>query len=315
MDQQQSSTNIWLNDELSTVHGSCNQVSISMDKYAINATGMITEITLFKSLRHRINSNGWMMKWRWREGVERDANPNTLRECWTFLIHIFPHQLRKQLSRISRCQTQEKFEDVLLVLTIKTVIPVGFFWSYFCMQKQAGNHCNWHKSFKERASQKFSIVYPLWMRRKHTQFWSHWHCCQKPQPLCKHKEGWKERREKEEWPCPPLIMQIYNARGRGGGWVKREGGGGGGSFAPRLYMSQVICSKMTICETHKPCWKRKLTYCALNPGNSGNPLKWGLTDYQQPFSPLPHVQGLLLICPLLITFPLLTGTRSCRGVS
>jgi hypothetical protein len=40
-----------------------------------------------------------MMKWRWGEGVERDANPVHLRECWTFLIRIFLHQLRKQLSR------------------------------------------------------------------------------------------------------------------------------------------------------------------------------------------------------------------------
>jgi hypothetical protein len=37
--------------------------------------------------------------WHEDEGrVERDANPSVLRICWTFLIHIFLHLLRKQLS-------------------------------------------------------------------------------------------------------------------------------------------------------------------------------------------------------------------------
>ncbi len=89
------------------------------------------------------------MKWRWREGVERNANPNILRECWTFLIRIFLHQLRKQLSRILHFQTQEKFADIWLVLTIQTVIPVGLGYLTFACKNKQGNHCSWHKSFKE----------------------------------------------------------------------------------------------------------------------------------------------------------------------
>jgi hypothetical protein len=65
----------------------------------------------------------------------------------------------------------------------------------------------------------------------------------------------------------PLIMQMYNTWG-GGGCLKREGGGGSGSFTLRFYMSQVICSNVTVCKTHKPCRKNKLTYCVLNPGNN-----------------------------------------------
>ncbi len=144
------------------------------------------KIALLTSLKHRINNTGWMMKWRWGEGVERDANPNILRECWMFIISIFLHQLRKQLSWILRFQTQEKFEDIWLVLTIQTVTPVGLCYLTFVCENKQGSHCNWHKSFKERVSEKFSIIYPLWMRRKPSQFWSRWHCCQKLQPLCEH---------------------------------------------------------------------------------------------------------------------------------
>jgi hypothetical protein len=54
--------------------------------------------------------------------------------------------MRKQLSIILRFQTQEKFADIWLVLTIQTVIPADF--AFVCKNKQ-GNHCNWHNSFKE----------------------------------------------------------------------------------------------------------------------------------------------------------------------
>ncbi len=131
----------------------------------------MSEITLFTSLKHRINNTGWMMKWRWREGLERGASPNILRECWTFLIHIFLHQLRKHLSRILRFQIQEKFADICLVLTIQTVIPVGLFYLTFECENKQGNHCNWHKSLR-KVSEKFSIVYSLWRRRKPLQLWS-----------------------------------------------------------------------------------------------------------------------------------------------
>ncbi len=82
-------------------------------------------------------------------GTVGNGNPNILRECWTFLIRIFLHQLRKQLCRILHFQTQEKFADIWLVLTIQTVIPVGLCYLIFVCENKQGNHCNWHKSFKE----------------------------------------------------------------------------------------------------------------------------------------------------------------------
>ncbi len=57
--------------------------------------GWNKESSSFHIDEHKINNTGWMMKWRWNRGSERNANP-LLRECWTFLIYIFLHQQRKQ---------------------------------------------------------------------------------------------------------------------------------------------------------------------------------------------------------------------------
>ncbi len=56
---------------------------------------------------------------------------------------------------------------------------------------------------RKRVSEKVSIIYPFWKRRKPLQFTSRWHCCQKTTTSCEHKEGWKEGREKEKSRCPP----------------------------------------------------------------------------------------------------------------
>jgi hypothetical protein len=55
----------------------------------------------------------------------------------------------EKASRILRFQTQEKFADIWLLLTIQTAIPVGLCYLTFVCEKNQGNHCNWHKSFKE----------------------------------------------------------------------------------------------------------------------------------------------------------------------
>ncbi len=174
-----------------------------------------------------------MMKWRWREGVELGENLNVLRECWTFLTYIFLQQLRKQLSRILRFQIQEKFADIWLVLAIETVAPVGFCYLTFACENKQGNHCNWHKSFKELRLRKVQHYLSSLKEEKTLAFFDPTDIvAKKPQPLCKHKEGWKEGREKEE-------IRVH-ANG-GGGEEKR--GGGGGSFILSLYMSRVICKR------------------------------------------------------------------------
>jgi hypothetical protein len=180
-----------------------------------------------------------------------------LRESGMFLIRIILHQLRKQLSRILRFQTQDKFEDIWLVLTIQTVTPVGFCFLTFACENKQGNHCNWHIPFKERVSEKFSIIYPLLNEEKTLAVLVPLTLLLKNHNLFANiekdeKKGGKKKNDRAH----PLIMQMCNTRGGGGGGggcVKREGGGGGGPFTLRLYMSQVICSNMTICETHTPC--------------------------------------------------------------
>ncbi len=161
------------------------------------------EITLFTSIMHRINNTGWKMKRGWREGVERGANSNILRECWTFLTHIFLHQLRKQLSRILRFQIQEKFGDMCLVLTIRTVIPIGLCSLTFVCKNKQGNHCNWHKSLKELRLRKVQHYLSSLKEEKTLAVFDPTDIvAKKPQPLCEHKEWWNEGREKEKNPCP-----------------------------------------------------------------------------------------------------------------
>ncbi len=144
----------------------------------------------------------------WNEDEGRECNvmwtPILLRECWTFLIRIFLHQLRKQLSSILRFQTQEKFADIWLVLTIQTVTPVGVWCLTFVCENKQRNHCNWHKSFKElRLREVQHYLSSLKEETTLAVFYPTDIVAKKPQPLCEHKEGWKEGREKDENPCPP----------------------------------------------------------------------------------------------------------------
>ncbi len=149
-----------------------------MDKYAINATGMMKWNSSYTSLKHRINNTGWI----WNEDEGREWNvmqTPILRECWTFLIRIFLHQLRKQLSRILCFQTQEKFKDIAIGINLLRSVS----------QQSSALSILFEWGENPRSSGPTDIV------------------AKKPQPLCKHKEGWKEGRDKEEWLCPP----AYNA--------------------------------------------------------------------------------------------------------
>ncbi len=60
---------------------------------------------LFHINEHRINNTGWMMKWRWKGGVERKAK--LLGECGMFLIYIFLHQQWKQCLEFALAKLRE----------------------------------------------------------------------------------------------------------------------------------------------------------------------------------------------------------------
>ncbi len=142
------------------------------------------------------------MKWRWRVGVERSANPNILRECWTFLIRIFLHQFRKQLSRILSFQTRRNLQTfdwcfqfkqsypwafAILLLNAKTsreIIAIGIHLLRSCISEKFSiidPQLLYAKTSREIiaigihllrscVSEKFSIIDPLWRRRKPLQF-------------------------------------------------------------------------------------------------------------------------------------------------
>ncbi len=208
----------------------------------VNATGMIKRSNSFYTNKHRINNTGWMMKWRWWEGAERSANPNILRECWTFLIYIFLHQMRKLCLEFALPNPGEICKHLAGAYNSNSHTRRPLL-SYFCMRKQA-----W-KSLQ--MARTFSIIDPLWRRRNPCSFWSHWHCCQKTTTSFVNvkKEEMGAGRKREIHVHQFIMQSIVHG---GGGCVKRDGGG-----AP-LYTVFTRAGRyvgdMTICEIHKPWW-------------------------------------------------------------
>ncbi len=94
-------------------------------------------------------------------GSGTKCKPQYSERMLTFLIRIFLHQLRKQLSRILRFQTQEKFTDILLVLTIQTVIPAGFAILLLYAKTRRKIIAIGINLLRSCVSEKFSIVDPL----------------------------------------------------------------------------------------------------------------------------------------------------------
>jgi hypothetical protein len=64
------------------------------------------------------------------------------------MLNVFNPHLSTPVEK-AVVQTQEKFADIWLVLTIQTVIPAGLCYLTFVCEHKQGIHCNWHKSFKE----------------------------------------------------------------------------------------------------------------------------------------------------------------------
>ncbi len=149
--------------------------------------GWNDENSSFHINEHRINNTGWMMKWQWDRGVEREANL-LLGECWTFLTYIFLHQQWKQCLEFC-LQNWEKSANIQLVLVIQTVMPVGY--TILLLSAKQGREINaMRRVVSENVSKELSVINSLWMRRSLFANWIHYIAAKEPQPLC---ESWNEK--------------------------------------------------------------------------------------------------------------------------
>ncbi len=120
---------------------------------AINATGMINEITLFTLIKHRINYTGLMIKWWWNGGVERGVNPNIERMLNVFDLLISTPE-EKSVSGICASKTRRNFQIFGWCLQFKQSCPSAAL-SYFCLRKQIReNQYNRASRFKEKCLRK-----------------------------------------------------------------------------------------------------------------------------------------------------------------
>jgi len=146
-------------------------------------TGMMNE-----AWKH-INT-GWMMKWRWREGVERNTNPN----IWEFAEHFYSTFFCAswESSCLEFCfQTQEKFADIWLVPAIQTFPPVGSNALLLHAKTSRRIFAIGINLLRKHVSKKFSIIYPFWIRRKPMQILILPTLPPKPQPLANFKKDRK----------------------------------------------------------------------------------------------------------------------------
>ncbi len=117
MNQRQYSSAIW---QMHTVH--INTLMFQwMNKHNEWLEWWMNE-TRFALLKH-INT-GWMIRWEWREGVERNTNPS----IWEYAERFYSISFCTSWERsyLEFCfQTQEKFAGIWLVLALKTFTPLG----------------------------------------------------------------------------------------------------------------------------------------------------------------------------------------------
>ncbi len=146
---------------------------------------MISEVTLFTLIKHRINNTGWMVKWWWNGGVEGSANPNM-----------------KAVSRICASKTRRNLQTFGWCLQFKQSYPWAAL-SYFCLRKQSReNQCNGASYFKEKCLRKAQHYQSSLKEEKALYIMnSLTFAAKKPQPLL-WKLDRKGRREKKEnlWP-------------------------------------------------------------------------------------------------------------------
>ncbi len=124
------------------------------------------------------------------EGSGMRCKPQYLRECWTFLIHIFLHQMRKQCLEFALPNPGEICKHLAGAYNSNSHTRRPLL-SYFWMRKQAGKSIQWRESFKEvclrkaqhyRSSLKekpFQVMIPLTLLPKNQNL------------FCEGKEGLK----------------------------------------------------------------------------------------------------------------------------
>ncbi len=109
---------------------------------------------------HRISNTGWIMKWGWNGGVEREAK--LLGECWTFFNLHFPAP--GKMSRICACKTERNLQIFGWCLQFKQSCPWATL-SYFCLQKQGRKINAMRQVILENALKRAQCYHPHGMPR------------------------------------------------------------------------------------------------------------------------------------------------------
>ncbi len=88
--------------------------------------------------------------------MERSANPNIER-----MLNVFDSHLSTPEENL-RFQNQEKFANIWLVLTIQTVMPVGYTILLLSAENKAGKiNTMGQVVLRKNVSEKLSIINPL----------------------------------------------------------------------------------------------------------------------------------------------------------
>ncbi len=141
----------------------------------INTTGMKWLKQLFHVNDHRINNTGWVMKWQWNRGVERIAKL-LLRECWTFLTHIFLHQQWKQCLEFALAKLREICKYLAGACNSNSH-ACGLHYLFVCKNK-AWKTTQWGES-SQKMLQKSSALSFAWNAKKSLCKLNSLHCRQK----------------------------------------------------------------------------------------------------------------------------------------
>ncbi len=136
-------------------------------------------------------------------GTGTKCKPQYLRECWTFLIHIFLHQMRKQCLEFALPNPGEICKHLAGAYNSNSHTH-RLLLSYFCMRKQARKAQHYWSTLKEETPLQFMI--PLTLLPKNHNF------------FCESKEGLKKGGGEK---CKSIIH-------RGGGMWREMGGKGDG---------------------------------------------------------------------------------------
>ena len=124
------------------------------DDYKCNWDEMMK--TAFSHINeHRINNTGWMMKWQWDGGVEREANL-LLRECWTFLTYISLHQQWKQCLEFTLAKLREICKYLAGACNSNSHARGLHYLTFVCKNK-AGKSTQWGES-SQKMYQKSSAL-------------------------------------------------------------------------------------------------------------------------------------------------------------